>query len=216
MQSNKNEPLTRTLSIVAIVPSLFLWLIILYGLISPTFNQSLHPLDVGNDKTKRIVAEVTAVDSTNNGFALCYASIRDITPARFEEMYARPHIRDSLAALKREAPLYFGSMLMTDIFDFAKFAHRYHPDPDIVIHNIVVFGVEKMSLYVGPNPKIENPATYIDFQTMQGNLFIGQKEILRYLSTSEREYRYLHCFGAHKRSDTDEHFSHFSESDRLR
>jgi hypothetical protein len=145
-----------------------------------------------------------------------YATAHAVTPERLGEIKSRPHIRDSISKLKIEAPRHFGDMLPVDIYDFTEYALRFDPDPDIHIHNVFVHGMEKMNLYTGPNPAIENPAEWISVKTLQGVLYINRKDILRYTSRSEKVYRYWRCRIPYERSDTDEHFSHFSEDERLR
>lgn len=214
-QENKEESRIRTTVIMSMLPTAFIVGIVLFSWIKPTFEPYVDPLDVGLDKSKRIVAEAIVVDSTINGFRVVYVTNRDVTPARYDEIVSRPHIEDSLSSLKRDAPLFFGNMLYTDIYDFTAFAANYHPDPDVVLYNVFVFGSEKMNLYIGPNPSILNPATWINYQTLQGIMYIGQKEISHCTSDSVRVYRYWKCRAPFKQSDSDEHFSHFSEDERL-
>ena len=215
MITNYQERQIRIRAIASIVPTIFCMVIILISIVKQLTEPHVDPLDVGLDKIQRIAAEAIVVDSMNNGFKAIYATVNDVTPARHTEIVGRPHIRERLDALKKDAPAHFGNMLNADIYDFTIFVHRYHPDPDLVLHNVFVFGREKMNLYIGPNPGIKNPATWIDHRTLQGVLYIGRKEISRCTSDSVRVYRYWKCRTPFKQSETDEHFSHFSEDDRL-
>lgn len=214
-EQRDSEKRIRIIVFSSIAPALAFIAILLVALIKPAFEPYIDPLDTGLDKERRIAAEAIVVDNHNNGFKAVYLTVDEVTWARYYEIVSRPHIEDSLSRLKREAPMHFGDMLYTDIFDFTLFAMSYHPDPDLVLHNVFVFGAEKKNLYIGPNPKIKNPATWIDHRTLQGILYVGRKEISRYTSDSVRVYKYWRCPMAHKQSDSDEHFSHFSEDDRL-
>lgn len=212
---SKEEARIRIIVFCSMAPVVAMVVIVLLSLIIPLFEPDVDPLDASPNKTPRIIAEEIVVDSTSNGFRVVYATAKDVTQARYEELVSRRHIKDSLAHLKRDAPLYFGNMLYADIYDFTLFALSYHPDPDIVLHNVFVFGREKQDLYLGPNPNIDNPAQWINNGTLQGILYINREDILRCTSSSKRVYRYWRCRIPFNRSDTDEHFSHFSEDERL-
>ena len=205
----------RIRAIIAVVPTVFIVAAILFGLIRSAFLPDENPLDNGIDKKRRIVEEAHVTDKRHNGFRLIYVTQADVTPERCMEIRRRPHILDSIRRLKVEAPRYFGDMLMTDIYTFTDFASRFHPDPDLVLHNIFVAGREKMNLYVGPSPMIENPAEWISSETLQGAMYISSEDFSRYTSRGKKVYRYWQCRMPYKHSDTDEHFSHFSEDERL-
>lgn len=215
MDQKSNERRIRIIVLTSIAPAIGLIAILLVALIKPAFEPYVDPLDVGLDREHKVIAEAIVVDSCNNGFRAIYVTVNEVTAARYWEIVSRSHIEDSLSHLKRDAALHFGNMLYTDIYDFTAFALPYHPDPDLSLHNVFVFGAEKTNLYIGPNPKIRNPAKWIDYRTRQGILYIGRKEILHCTSDSARVYRYWQCRIPHKQSDYDEYFSHFSEDDRL-
>lgn len=118
--------------------------------------------------------------------------------------------------LKFEAPRYFGgSLLNTDICDFAMYAYRFPIDSDIQIHNIFVAGKQKMEMYVRPNPNLANCATWMDSGTEQGNQYLNFDDINVYIPNGRRIYRYWKCRPLLQVSDTDERFSHFTEDERL-
>jgi hypothetical protein len=215
MKTDYEERLIRIRVVSSLVPALFIAAILLFGLIKPVFGPCEEPVDSGTDKMRRLVTEARVTDSNNNGFRVVYATSSDVTAARAEEIRSRRHIYDSIARLKVEAPRRFGDMLHTDIYDFTEFSLRFDPDPDILIHNVFVHGREKINLYVGPNPAILNPAEWISNKTLQGALYINREDILRYTSHSQRVYRYWSCRTPWQSSDNDEHFSHFSEDERL-
>lgn len=121
------------------------------------------------NKSANIVEHVMVLDSTNNGFRVVYATAEPVTNEKYEEMRGRPHIQMRFNRLKVEAPKHFGgSLLDTDICDFALYAYRFPIDNDLRIHNIFVAGKEKMNLYVQPNPNLPNCATWMNFGTGAG------------------------------------------------
>ena len=212
--SDNIETIIRAKVLAAAAPTVFVAGAVLTGLIKPIFKPPEDPLDVGTDKSKWLVAEAAVTDEQNNGFRVVYATSHDVTAARAAEIRSRQHIRDSLERLKIEAPRHFGSMLRVDIYDFTEYALRFAPDSDIYLHNVFVHGREKMNLYIGPNPAIENPAKWISSRTLQGILYINREDILYHRSDSLRVYRYWRCRPPFNWSDTDEHWSHFSEDER--
>ena len=98
------------------------------------------PPDLTEDsinKSGNIVENVMVLDSTNNGFRVVYATAEAVTNEKYEEIRGRPHIRTRFDRLKIEAPKHFGgSLLNTDICDFALYAYRFPIDNDLCIHNI--------------------------------------------------------------------------------
>ena len=124
------------------------------------------PPDIAEEsinKSGNIVEHVMVLDSTNNGFRVVYATAEAVTNERYEEIRGRPHIQTRFNRLKVEAPKYFGgSLLNTDICDFALYVYRFPIDNDLRIHNIFVAGKEKMNLYVQPNPNLPNCATWMN------------------------------------------------------
>ncbi len=210
-----NETMYRIRALAAAAPTLFVIVVILIGVVRPLFLPKEDPLDVGVDKAERLIAQINVTDNSLNGFRVVYATTEGVTEARASEIRSRPHIGDSLERLKLEAPRHFGDMLHTDIWEFTEYALMFGPDPDVAIHNVFVYGREKTNLYVGPNPAIENPAKWINPNNLQGVLYIKRKDILRHTSDSKRVYRYWRCRMPYDLSDTDEHWSHFPEDERI-
>lgn len=204
----------RILALLGISKWLFLGLIVLIGIAVAVFSPEEDPLDRSATKSRQILKEIYVVDSTFNGFRVSYATINSVTKARFDEIYSQPAIMDSLERLMELAPRRFGDMVNLDIYDFADFAKRFDP-ADVQIHNIFVCGSKKESMYIGDNPLIKNPARFIDPATSQGLLYIRSEDIYCPDSTRRKVYRYFQCRGMFQLSDTDEHFSHFSEDERI-
>lgn len=204
----------RTLALLGISKWLFLGLILLIWTLVELFTPEIDPLDRSAIKNRRIVKEIHVVDSTNNGFRVSYATTNSVTKERFDEIYFRPALEDSLEKLKELTPQRFPDMVNLDIYDFSDFAKRFDP-ADIQIHNIFVYGLEKEKMYVGDNPLIKNPARSIDRATAQGLLYIRTEDIYCPDSTRRKVYRYFLCRGMFQLSHTDEHFSHFSEDERI-
>lgn len=205
--------------ILATITRLSVWIpITLIGIISilrSCFGPQIDPMDDSVNTNREVVAHVEVVDSTLNGFRVVYTTVNSVSKERLNEIQNRPHIQDGFKKLKRDAPLYFGSMLQTDIYNFARFAVKYDSDKDIRIHNIFVTGKEKMDLYAGYNPKILGYATWIDPNTLQGVQFLSQKDIYNLINSPDRVYRYWKCISIYSTSYEDERFSHFSEAQRV-
>lgn len=204
----------RTLALLGISKWIFLGLIVLIGILVTVFSPEEDPLDRSTVKSRELVREVLVADSNGNGFRVNYATINSVTKARYEEICSRPATRDSIDRMSELAPRKFGDMLYTDIYDFANFAKHFDP-ADVRIHNVFVFGRQKKGLYFGENPRIKNWAKHYDPETEQGILYIKGEDIYYTDSTGPKRYRYYKCYGMHQFSDTDEHFSHFSEDERL-
>lgn len=204
----------RMLALLGISKWLFLGLIVLIGIAVAVFSPEEDPLDRSAIKSRRLLKEIYVVDSTFNGFRVSYATINSVTKARFDEIYSRPAIMDSLERLMELAPRRFSDMVNLDIYDFADFAKQFDP-ADVQIHNIFVCGSKKERMYIGDNPLIKNPARFIDPATLQGLLYIRSEDIYCPDSTCRKVYRYFQCRGMFQLSDTDEHFSHFSEDERI-
>lgn len=210
---DSEELALRIVLLVSIAPSLFLGMVVIMSVIDMVKPEK-HDIDSGFGKYWK--RQLIVTDSTYNGFEIIYSTKRAVTQERYDEIMARPGVRDSLKNLERDAPAHFGNMLYTDIYDFGEFAMRYHPDPDLVISSLYVYGKKKENLYVGPNPKIRNPGTSIDPLTQQGILYIWGEDLESHITYGSRKiYRYWKCPPPYQVSDTDEHFSHFSEDDRL-
>ena len=177
------------------------------------------PPDIAEEsinKTPSVVEHVMVLDSTKNGFRVVYATSNPVTNERYEEICSRPNIKNGFERLKYEAPMYFGgSLLETDICDFALYAYQFPIDDDLRIHNIFVAGKEKMAFYVQPNPKLANCATWMDFSTEQGNQYLNYHDINCCIPNGKKIYRYWKCRYLLQVSDNDERFSHFTEDERL-
>ncbi len=174
-----------------------------------------HPLDNDMNRGREIVAMFDVVDSAHNGFRLSYATVNPVSKPRLYEITRRPHVAEGFKQLRSDALEHFGSLLYTDIYDFAEFAVRYDSDKDVEMHSIFVCGQQKMALYVGPNPTLLRPALWINPGTEQGVQHIGHDDIYLRRNPRKRVYRYWKCSGNNAISSTDERFSHFSEDERL-
>ncbi len=213
---NSNRQLRRhyrTQAILAIRVWIALTAIAIIGIALAVFRPRADPLDASAVMNTSIVRQIHVVDNANNGFRIIYATKENVTADRLYEIQTRPAVRDSFERLKLAAPRYFGNMLQTDIYDFASFAVPFDP-PDVKIHNIFVFGPDKQRLYIGDNPRLENEAKWINSGMSQGLLFIRAEDIY-HQTRRRRVYRYFQCSGIEEASDTDEHFSHFTEDERV-
>ena len=189
----------------------------LVGTIVAIATPKKNPVDNDITRKHQFVTQLYVTDSTHNGFRLSYFTNESVSTARADIIRNRPDVIDSLERLKESAPVVFGNMLNTDIYEFARYASRFDPD-DIHIHNIFVYGRDKENLYIGENPRIKNWAKYINPITAQGLLYLGREEIYHNGTgnfNGHKVYRYFECYGLHQISDTDEHFSHFSEDERI-
>lgn len=164
-------------------------------------------------KDVELLRNVYVTDSAYAGFRVSYVTKRAVTKARAKEILSRQPLQDAWERLAVEAPLHFGPMLHTDIYDFACFARQYDVDPDVQIHCIFVMG-KKCQLYIGSNPKIPDSAGYFDENTEQGALWINHTDVY-HCQDPDRRYRYWKCDPPFAFSKTDEHFSHFSEKNRM-
>lgn len=216
MKTNWTESEYRIATITLISPYLLIAFIIVIGILHDCFGEKIDPMDNSINKNREIVEHLIVNDSTCNGFRVVWATKYAVTKERLDEIRSRGHIYDAFHRLQVEAPLHFGSLLKTDIYDFAEFALEYESDKDIVIHNIFVNGTKKSWLYIGPNHKIQNPAVYFDFGTEQGVLYISHEDIYCRGRGKRKIYRYWKCDGINSFSDFDEQFSHFSEDERIR
>lgn len=177
------------------------------------------PTDKGWARVEH-VCNLHVLDSTGEGFRIAYVTSKPVTPERLKEIINRKSIDEAMERLKKDAVKHFGgNLLHTDIYDFATFVKKYSIDPILEIHCIFVDGKWKRDLYVGPNPNIPNYAEWIDPNTEQGVLWINSSDVKYSHIRKYRRYRYWKCHGLgglYETSDTDEHFSHFSEDDRIR
>ena len=212
----QTESRIRALVLIKLAPWFFIGLIVMIGLVRDCAGSKVEPIDNSYMKAFGIIEHVYVLDSTQNGFRVVYVTTDPVTDARLDEIRHRPAIQTAFTTLQRDAPMYFGgSLLYTDIYDFAAFAKRYDADPDIRMHNIFVMGSQKMGFYIGPNPNIRNPACRMDMGTEQGNLYLNSHDIYYRLTKDRRIYRYWKCRAPYHISLTEERFSHFSEEERL-
>lgn len=204
----------RVIALLSVWPWLSVILMVVIWIFVVAFSPRIDPIDDQATRRREFVRQILVVDDNRNGFRVQYITKEPVTKERLDEIRQRSSVKDSLFRLKIMAPQVFGNMLMTDIYDFADFAILFDP-ADIRIHNIFVSGPAKEKLYVGENPRIKNWAKWIHPGTLQGVLFIRTEDIYSNSSRRIKVYRYFECYGNHQISDTDEHFSHFSEDERL-
>lgn len=204
----------RIMALLSVWPWLVVVLIAVIWIFVEIFTPRIDPIDNQSIRKREFISQIFVVDDNRNGFRLHYITKEPVTPERSDEIRRRTSVRDSMERLKKMAPQVFGDMLMTDIYDFAKFAVRFDPK-DIMINDIFVSGPDKEKLYIGENPRIKNWAKWIHPGTLQGLLFIRSEDIYSNSARRIKVYRYFECYGNHQISDTDEHFSHFSEDERL-
>ncbi|NDV80761.1 hypothetical protein D0T87_02055 [Bacteroides sp. 51] len=215
MKNNWTEKEYRMATILSIYPWLGIVLIGVVAIIKSCIAEDIEPIDNSINKSREIVSHVEVVDSTKNGFRVVYGTASEVTKERLNEIISREHIGYEFQRIKTDALLHYGSLLNTDIYDFARFITKYKIDSDIMIHNIFVSGKEKSHLYIGPNPRINNPATFISPLTEQGIQYINHQDVWGFIRTGDRIYRYWKCKGLNELSRKDERFSHFSEDERL-
>lgn len=198
-----------------LLPWMLLILIICIGLLKDCI-RSRDPIDDSINRSQEVVRHLEVCDTTRNGFRVVYVTNDAVTVQRLNEIRLRQPLNRAFCKLKDSAAFYFGgSLLQTDIYDFAAYARQFDVDDDVRMQNIFIFGSEKQKLYVGKNPRIENSATWINPATEQGVQYINADDIYFRVGKSERVYRYWKCHGNHSTSTTDERFSHFSEDERL-
>lgn len=217
--SNKQwtESEYRAKTLLALTPWFFFMLVALACIIRNCAGNGTDPIDDSIISSRKAVEHLNVLDSTHNGFRVVYATKSNVTEERLQEIKSRPHIQSAFKRLQADAPVYFkGSLLYTDIYDFAGFAVRYDSDRDIQIHNIFIAGHQKSMLYFGENPKISNPVKNFNPLTGQGIQFISHDDIYFRREKRKRIYRYWKCCGNNATSSTDERYSHFSEEEKLR
>lgn len=195
------------------------WTVVILIICLCVLKDCIRPPDSMDDSinaTMEVVRHLEVCDTTHNGFRVVYVTTDAVTPQRLEEVRSREVLNNAFDSLQQSAATYFGgSLLQTDIYDFAAYARHFDVDNDIRMHNIFVFGKEKQEMYFRKNPKIENSATWLNLSTEQGVQYINADDIYFRKQKSERVYRYWKCYGNNSTSITDERFSHFSESERL-
>lgn len=210
-----NKPDLYTIVLYRLRYWVFIILILIIGTIKALIAPEVDPMDDSINKIREVFSVITVTDTTGNGFELTYATTNAVTKERLKEIGNRKHIDSSFHKLKTEAPRHFGNMLHTDIHDFASFALRYDPDPDIYLDHIFVYGYEKEKLYIGKNLKIKNAASWYDSYSKQGIQYILRKDFFYCQEEKIKLYRYYLCSGIYSTSYTDERYSHFSEDERL-
>lgn len=199
-----------------LAPYLFVGLIVFIGVIV-TCTDHTNPMDNSINKQIEYVKQLEVLDKNGNGYRVTYVTIDPVTKTRLEEIQSRPRLRAAFLRLQREAPDHFGgSLLETDIHDFARFARQYDCDGQIKIHCIFVHGIDKMNHYIGENPLIKNSARWMNVNTEQGNQWINRSDVYASIKGKVNYYRYWKCQVPYCISETDEHYSHFSEDNRLR
>lgn len=217
MRNSRNKADEFVFVLAAIGPwTILVVAVVLIGLFKTCIPDRTDPLDRDISRSSEIIGHVMVVDGDNNGFRVVYVTAEPVTEKRFEEICSRENVRKGFDRLKREASVHFGgSLLETDICDFALYAYRFPVDDDIKIHNIFVAGKEKMDFYVRPNPDLPGCATWMHHGTEQGNQYLNSNDINYYIPNGGRVYRYWKCRYLLQTSDTDERFSHFTEDERL-
>ncbi len=190
---------------------------VIVALVRGCFEPPPDPTKDSVIKFADVVEHVIVTDSTDNGFRVVYRTKDMVTDEHFQELLTRPSIKEGFDRLKVDAPKHFdGDLLNADICDFALYAYHYPIDDDICIHNIFTYGKEKMGFYVQPNPNLENCATWMNYNTEQGNQYLNFHDINICLPNGGRKkYRYWKCRYLLQVSDTDERFSHFTEDERI-
>ena len=198
-----------------LLPWILMALIVCIGLFKDCV-RSMEPMDNSINSSREIVRHLEVCDTTRNGFRVVYATTDAVTTERLREIQSRVPLNRALDSLHDNAATYFGgNLLQTDIYDFAAYARRFDVDDEVRMHNIFVFGTKKQQLYIGKNPKMKNPATWLNTSTEQGIQYINSEDIYFRQEKDKRVYRYWKCYGNNSISRTDERFSHFSEDERL-
>lgn len=211
----QEEQRIRTLVAVKLLPWAVLVLIVLVAQVKDCAGPRIDPMDDSINAEREVVCHLTVCDTTGNGFRVVYATARPVTTARLEEIRSRKEVIALFRFLQDSAALHFGgSLLETDIYDFAAYVRQFELK-DIVLHNIFVAGEQKQNLYIRPNPRIDNAATWINAGTEQGVQYINRTDIYSRMTPDERIYRYWKCYGNNSISRTDERFAHFSEEERV-
>ncbi|MBF0578174.1 hypothetical protein [Dysgonomonas sp. GY617] len=205
----------QTQTLLALAPKLFFIIIVAVIFLKECFGEKPDPMDDSINASREIVEQLIVADSTRNGFRVVYATENSVTKERLEEIRKRPVILDAFKRLKADAPFYWDNMIETDIYDFAEFAIKYDSDPAIRIHNIFIYGYQKVEMYARPNTNIPNCVSFINPNTGQGIQYLSHDDIYYRDRKNNRIYRYWKCYANNSTSSTDERFSHFSESQRI-
>lgn len=191
-------------------------LIALIAVVVACFEDEPDPIDHSINKSQQVVRLLDVVDSAHNGFCVHYATAYPVTEERFEEIISRPSLDSAFQCLQHDAPLHFGgSLLETDIYDFAAFAREYDVTTAVHIDCIFVTGPGKIAMYSQPNPNLPDGETWIDPRTEQGLQWINHHDIYFCMENEQRVYRYWKCPGIREISLTDERFTHYTTAEKV-
>ena len=131
-----------------LLPWMLLILIICIGLLKDCIHLR-DPIDDSINRTREVVRHLEVCDTTRNGFRVVYVTNDAVTMERLNEIRLRQPLNQAFCKLKDSAASYFGgSLLQTDIYDFAAYARRFDVDDDVRMQNIFIFGTEKQKLYL--------------------------------------------------------------------
>ena len=189
------------------IPCLIIFTLII-GEVKECAGEKVDKIDNSINIRKYAFKNLYVTDSIRNGFEVVYQTVNDVTSARLDEIRSRQHVKEAFMALKNDAPIHFGLMLNTDIYDFAEFAKRYDYDKDVKINAIFVSGRDKEAMYQRPSPRGATFASGNEIFYEQGIQYIYGSDIYPYAENPERTYRYWQCNGTYSTSTTDERYSH--------
>lgn len=209
---NKDEKVLRMMIFGKLSPVLFALLIVFIGIVKECSNE-VPDIDRLNAQHE-MIKDVYILDDTHNGFRIRYSTANKVTQEELGDIIISDTVWQSVKQLDKDARSHFSNMVNLDIYEFAQFAKRYD-HKDITIEYIFVAGFEKKKLYIGPHPTMKNSATWLDTATDQGILWINHNDIYFYDGKGHKTYRYYKCHSIYETSTTDEHFSHFSEDQRI-
>ena len=205
----------RTAAILSIYPKIVIIFTVMLIFTKDCVKSKVDPMDDDLIASVEVVKTFKVVDSTHNGFQVSYGTTWPVTSSRLLEIQSRAHLQESFRKLQREAPLHFGSLIETNIYEFADFAIKYDCDKDVELKTIFIYGEKKSALYLQPNPDLPNSAKWIDPNTRQGLQYLIKDDIYYRKYSEEKIYRYWQCIGIRAISSTDERFVHFSEEERV-
>lgn len=216
MKQNPTNNEFTTVTLLASSKWLFVIVVAIVGVIRYTVIPDTDPMDNSIMTSQEVVEHVLLRDKTGNGFRVVYATANQVSKARFNEISSRRHIIEGFEKMEKDAKARFDDMLTVDIYEIADFVLQYESDPDIVIHNIFIWGKTMGKLYIGNSPNIENSAQWFDSNTEQGALYLKRDDIYFHKRTGKKIYRYWKCKPPHATSSIDERYAHFSEKQRVR
>lgn len=210
---DKDEKVLRMMILAKLSPVLFVLLIVFIGIVKECTSE--EPDIERQNARQESIKDVNIVDTGYDGFRIRYGTTDKVTKTEFENIIVTDSIWQFEEQMQEDALVQFGDMLHLDIYEFAQFAKRYG-HKDITMEYIFVTGPKKEELYIGPHPKIKNSAKWIDPNTNQGLQWLDHNDIYFYDGKGPKTYRYYKCSSPYDTSATDEHFSHFSEDQRIR